>query len=93
MIGSIEGGRDEPGLKPFENTLDWLTKWARAMEEIMPSARRLRVMRVWSGFYEMTPPDHSHIMGRGGRDWPEGLYVASGFSGHGFMLAPPSRAS
>lgn len=85
VIGSIEG-KDEPGLKPFENTLDWLTNWARAMEEMVPAARRLRVMRVWSGFYEMTP-DHSHIMGRG-KDWPEGLYVASGFSGHGFMLAP-----
>jgi len=85
VIGSIEGS-DEPGLKPFNNTFDWFTKWSRAMIEMMPNAKRLRVMRIWSGFYEMTP-DHSHIMGRS-QDWPEGLYVASGFSGHGFMLAP-----
>jgi sarcosine oxidase subunit beta len=26
-------------------------------------------------------------MGRSG-DWPQGIYVAAGFSGHGFMMGP-----
>ncbi len=44
------------------------------------------VMRVWSGHYNVTP-DHSHIVGRD-EEWPEGLYVSTGFSGHGLMMAP-----
>jgi sarcosine oxidase subunit beta len=44
------------------------------------------VIRVWSGYYELTP-DNSHIMGRLD-SWPRGLYVAAGFSGHGFMFGP-----
>jgi sarcosine oxidase subunit beta len=53
---------------------------------MIPSLRYARMMRMWSGFYEVTP-DHSHILGRD-PDWPEGLYVGTGFSGHGFMMAP-----
>jgi sarcosine oxidase subunit beta len=35
------------------------------------------------GEYDVTP-DHQPILGRIG----DGLYVAAGFSGHGFMIAP-----
>jgi glycine/D-amino acid oxidase-like deaminating enzyme len=38
-----------------------------------------------SGEYDATP-DAQPIVGAVGPD--EGLYVAAGFSGHGFMLAP-----
>jgi len=85
VIGSIEVN-EEVGLKPFNNTLRWLKAWARAMGEVMPISRRLPVIRVWSGYYELTP-DNSHIMGRLD-SWPRGLYVAAGFSGHGFMFGP-----
>jgi sarcosine oxidase subunit beta len=52
----------------------------------IPALRKARVLRVWSGFYEVTP-DHSHILGRGPQ-WPENLYIAAGFSGHGLLMAP-----
>ncbi|PSN93838.1 FAD-dependent oxidoreductase, partial [Candidatus Marsarchaeota G2 archaeon ECH_B_SAG-C16] len=42
--------------------------------------------RQWSGYYEVTP-DHSQIMGAH-PSWPEGLFVAAGFSGHGMMMSP-----
>jgi sarcosine oxidase subunit beta len=46
----------------------------------------LMFLRSWAGYYAITP-DHSHILGREPA-WPENLYVATGFSGHGLMMAP-----
>jgi len=43
------------------------------------------VLRYWVGHYVMTP-DHHPILGP--VPGVEGLYVAAGFSGHGFMMAP-----
>ena len=85
IVGSIELESVE-GFLPYSNTITWLTAWAREAIKLVPSLRNIRVMRVWSGYYEMTP-DHSHIMGRSSK-WPEGVYVLSGFSGHGFMFGP-----
>ena len=42
-------------------------------------------MRGWAGFYEVTPDDNPLLGWTGG---PEGLAVAAGFSGHGFMQGP-----
>ncbi len=39
----------------------------------------------WSCYYEMTPDDHPIVGAVPGAD---GLYIAAGFSGHGFMHAP-----
>jgi sarcosine oxidase subunit beta len=38
-----------------------------------------------TGFYDVTP-DHQPVLGA--VDGLPGLYLAAGFSGHGFMLAP-----
>ncbi|MGD9551969.1 MAG: NAD(P)/FAD-dependent oxidoreductase, partial [Candidatus Caldatribacteriota bacterium] len=45
----------------------------------------VRVVRQWSGSYTMSP-DSQPILG----EHPQlnGYYMAVGFSGHGFMLAP-----
>ncbi|ADY01867.1 sarcosine dehydrogenase beta subunit [Vulcanisaeta moutnovskia 768-28] len=85
ILGSIELDVGE-GFLPYGNTFTWLTAWARETVKLIPSLGRIRIMRIWSGYYEMTP-DHSHVMGRSST-WPEGVYVLSGFSGHGFMLGP-----
>lgn len=45
----------------------------------------LRVSRSWSCFYEMTPDDHPVV---GAVPGVAGLFLAAGFSGHGFMHAP-----
>ena len=45
----------------------------------------LEIRSSWSCYYEMTPDDHPVV---GPVPGVEGLYVAAGFSGHGFMHAP-----
>ncbi len=50
-----------------------------------PAFADIRIARSWSCFYEMTPDDHP-IVGR--VPGVEGLAIAAGFSGHGFMHAP-----
>ncbi|MEM0178385.1 MAG: FAD-binding oxidoreductase, partial [Fervidicoccaceae archaeon] len=86
IIGSTSTGNEPKGLVKMDNTFSWLRTYARRLMTALKGASSIRIMRVWSGFYEMTP-DRSHIMGRSKR-WPEGLYVVGGFSGHGFMLGP-----
>ncbi len=89
LHGEIIGSIDYPlvkGLAPLVNTLDWCHAYAEAISELIPLTKHLMLLRSWSGYYATTP-DHSHILGRD-PEWPENLYVATGFSGHGFMMAP-----
>lgn len=58
-----------------------LTRGAR----LLPELTSLPIARVMAGIYDNTP-DHRPVLGRvAGAD---GLWVAAGFSGHGFMIAP-----
>ena len=52
---------------------------------LLPLMANLPVRRVITGYYDSTP-DHRPILG--GISGLEGFYLAAGFSGHGFMLAP-----
>lgn len=89
MRGEVMGSIDYPEirgkLKPG-NTFIWLSKFANKAIKLIPTLKYARYLRIWSGYYDVTP-DNSHIMGRSD-NWPDGLYVAVGFSGHGFMFAP-----
>jgi sarcosine oxidase subunit beta len=67
-------------------SLKWLADTARTIAKLVKNGRYLRILRAWSGTYNTTP-DHSHILGRS-EDWPEGLYVSTGYSGHGLMMSP-----
>ena len=58
---------------------DWR---ARAASRFPPSAAA-PLARAWAGLYDMTPDAHP-VIGPAG----DGLYLACGFSGHGFMQAP-----
>jgi len=87
--GEIMGSIDYPdvkGIVNLSNTLQWMARYAKTLIELIPSLKYAKLMRVWSGYYETTL-DHSHILGRD-PEWPKGLYVGTGFSGHGFMMAP-----
>ena len=46
---------------------------------------QVKVLRQWAGCYDLTP-DQNPIVGE--VDEVEGFYQASGFMGHGFMMAP-----
>jgi len=56
---------------------------AKTITKIMPPLANLRVLRQWAGLYNISPDKHP-IYDR----VIDGYYVAAGFSGHGFMMAP-----
>lgn len=86
IIGSTSTGKEKRGIVELQNTIYWLVEFSKRMRAALKGSENVRIMRVWSGFYEMTP-DRSHIVGKS-EDWPYGIYVIGGFSGHGFMLGP-----
>ena len=72
----------------FETVVD--DRWIA--EELLPQAIRILpaleeagLARSWVGLYEMTPDSHAILGPVAGL---AGLYLANGFSGHGFQHAP-----
>jgi sarcosine oxidase subunit beta len=61
----------------------WRTNVRAGIEELLPALAYVPFPLLVRGEYDVTP-DHQPILGRVG----DGLYVAAGFSGHGFMIAP-----
>jgi len=57
--------------------------WRARLAHRFPVAADAPVVRAWAGLYDMTPDAHPLI------GWAaDGVYVACGFSGHGFMQSP-----
>ncbi|MEM9776004.1 MAG: FAD-binding oxidoreductase [Chloroflexota bacterium] len=56
--------------------------WERLIH-FVPSFDRLKLLNGWAGLYAINDFDGNAILG----EWPEikGLYLANGFSGHGFQ--------
>jgi glycine/D-amino acid oxidase-like deaminating enzyme len=56
------------------------------LAEFVPAWDRLKLVRGWAGLYDVNTLDHNAIIG----EWPEieGLYLATGFSGHGLQQGP-----
>lgn len=63
----------------------FLALYARELVARCPRLGAVRVLRQWAGLYDVSP-DRSPITGA--VDSPSGFYLASGFVGHGFMMAP-----
>ena len=63
----------------------FLGKYARALVRTCPVLGRVKVLRQWAGCYDLTP-DANPIVGA--VEHVEHFYQASGFIGHGFMMAP-----
>ncbi|HEV2248969.1 MAG TPA: FAD-binding oxidoreductase [Candidatus Limnocylindria bacterium] len=74
--GSPDGLEVPPQLEPWVKA-----RGAWRMEQFAD----LRITDRWSCHYEMTPDDHPIV---GAVPGTPGLYLAAGFSGHGFMHAP-----
>lgn len=57
-----------------------------ALAEFIPAFDTLKLLRGWSGLYEVNTLDSNSIIG----PWPEleGFYLCNGFSGHGMMQGP-----
>jgi sarcosine oxidase subunit beta len=77
--------RDEPS--SFEKSVDedWMATTVEALVEMVPAFEEASILNGWAGFYEVTPDDNPVL---GFVDQVEGLAVAAGFSGHGFMQGP-----
>ena len=86
--GSFIMGLGDPTEKPGLNiraSWQFLEEMAQKVTHLLPPLRDIRVVRQWAGLYDMTP-DRTPILG--GTPELGGYYMAVGFSGHGFMLAP-----
>jgi sarcosine oxidase subunit beta len=74
-------GGTEPALEPIDAHV--VGQWSAA-QSILPALARLRPAQVWAGA-EAQAMDGIPFIGRHG---PEGLYLALGFSNHGFQISP-----
>ncbi len=87
MRGEIVGGVSLPPERTYStrSTLGFLTTYARRLVALVPVLAGVKVLRQWAGAYDMSP-DGNPILGCP-PDVPD-FYLACGFVGHGFMMAP-----
>lgn len=88
MRGEIVGGvsmHDEGPTISMGSRLRFLSLYARRLTRLMPVLGDIKVLRQWAGPYDMSP-DGNPILGEP-PDRP-GFFLAAGFVGHGFMMAP-----
>lgn len=79
------GNPDEPKGINHRSSWQFLREAAQKVSALMPVLAKLTVVRQWAGVYDMTP-DRQPILDEDEKI--AGLFVAAGFSGHGFMIAP-----
>jgi sarcosine oxidase subunit beta len=84
IVGGISNDRVPPGLD-MGSSSGFLALYSRALVRACPVLGSVKVLRQWAGCYDLTP-DANPIVGA--VDEVEGFYQASGFMGHGFMMAP-----
>ncbi len=86
--GEIVGGvsnDDVPEGLDQRSSHAFLALYARALVRTVPTLGSVKVLRQWAGCYDLTP-DQNPIVGQ--VDEVEDFFQASGFMGHGFMMAP-----
>src|SRR6202165_4495042 len=79
-------GMSDPATSPGDNTaVDWsfLDRITAVAQRRWPPLLDARVKSAWAGLYENTP-DFQPMVG----PLRAGLWIAAGFSGHGFMMVP-----
>jgi sarcosine oxidase subunit beta len=84
IVGGISNANVPPGLDQG-SSLRFLALYARSLVRALPILGGVRVLRQWSGCYDVTPDGNPLV---GPIDEIEGLILTSGFMGHGFMMAP-----
>jgi len=84
IVGGIGQERVPHGLDQ-NSSFAFLGLYARALTAAVPLLGKVKVLRQWSGCYDLTPDGNPIV---GGVDGVEHFYQASGFMGHGFMIAP-----
>jgi len=88
MRGEIVGGVTIPGHAStygMGSTLEFLATYARRLVRLMPILGDIKILRQWAGPYDQSP-DGNPILGAA-PEHPD-FFLACGFVGHGFMMAP-----
>jgi sarcosine oxidase subunit beta len=88
MRGEIVGGVTIPGHDStygMGSTLEFLATYARRLVRLMPILGDIKILRQWAGPYDQSP-DGNPILGAA-PGHPD-FFLACGFVGHGFMMAP-----
>lgn len=88
MRGEIVGGVTIPGhgsTYGMGSTLEFLATYARRLVRLMPILGDIKILRQWAGPYDQSP-DGNPILGAA-PGHPD-FFLACGFVGHGFMMAP-----
>ncbi len=78
------GEKEQPS-HDISSTWQFLEHITHELLNILPIMAKVRVVRQWAGSYNKTP-DAAPILGE--HPQVKGFFLAVGFSGHGFMLAP-----
>ena len=71
--------------RPDTHREAWRARIRGAVADLLPRLQLVPLPLLVEGFYDVTP-DHQPALGA--VPGADGLFVAAGFSGHGFMLAP-----
>jgi sarcosine oxidase subunit beta len=86
-VGSLDPSHADEPVDPdaYPDTAEpaTLERYARAVDERLPALAGGHWRGSWSGLYDVTPDWHPAVGAIA-----DGVYVAAGFSGHGFKLAP-----
>jgi len=83
----LMGGGDPKEPASFNVKASWryAQEFCEKVVDILPVLKKVNLVRHWAGLYNITP-DAQPILGE--HSDIQGFYMAIGFSGHGFMLAP-----
>ena len=79
------GDPNEPASHNIKASWQFLEEMSKKATNLLPFLKKVRVIRQWAGLYNVTP-DAQPILDES--DEVEGYFMAVGFSGHGFMIAP-----
>ncbi len=85
--GVLFGMSDRGQAPGFDVTVDWafLDRIAAVARHRWPPLLEAPVKTAWAGLYELTPDSQPLVGPLPNRP---GAWIAAGFSGHGFMMAP-----
>ena len=87
LVGTGDKGDSVSNLDEITDDVEMehVERIVKRMSHRMPVFENAKLVRSWTGMYDI-PPDWNPIIGAVPNN--EGIYVAVGFSGHGFKLAP-----
>ena len=85
IVTGVSYPDDDDGRVHFGSRLGFLAHLSREILRVMPRLGDIKVLRQWAGPYDVSPDGHPIL---GESDALPGFFLACGFGGFGFMMAP-----